>query len=70
MSESEAGYLLILGAYRDNEVFPAHPLMLILKELQKRDANLNTLMLAPLDETDITCLVADTCHQEEGLGVG
>ena len=60
MSESEAGYLLVLGAYRDNEVFPAHPLMLTLNEIGQRGVNLNTLILAPLAESDITCLVADT----------
>lgn len=60
MNESEAGYLLILGAYRDNEVFPAHPLMLTLEEITKQGANLNTLTLTPLSETDITRLVADT----------
>ncbi|MGD1701475.1 trifunctional serine/threonine-protein kinase/ATP-binding protein/sensor histidine kinase, partial [Dapis sp. BLCC M229] len=32
----QTGYLLLLGAYRDNEVFPAHPLMLTLGELEKR----------------------------------
>ncbi|MEH1869681.1 MAG: AAA family ATPase [Nostoc sp.] len=60
MSQSEAGYLLVLGAYRDNEVFPAHPLMLTLNEIRKGGVNLNTLMLAALNELDITCLVADT----------
>ncbi|MGE5658820.1 MAG: AAA family ATPase, partial [Actinomycetota bacterium] len=60
MSESETGYLLVLGAYRDNEVFPAHPLMLTLNEIRQRGVNLNTLMLAALNELDITCLVADT----------
>ncbi|MEH2213729.1 AAA family ATPase [Nostoc sp.] len=60
MSESEAGYLLVLGAYRDNEVFPAHPLMLTLNEIRKGGVNVNTLMLAALNELDITCLVADT----------
>ncbi|NES64419.1 MAG: AAA family ATPase [Okeania sp. SIO2D1] len=36
MGNSTTGYLLLLGAYRDNEVFPAHPLMLTLAELEKR----------------------------------
>ena len=36
MGDNETGYLLLLGAYRDNEVFPAHPLMLTLAELEKR----------------------------------
>ncbi|MDY7008656.1 MAG: AAA family ATPase [Cyanobacteriota bacterium] len=60
MDDSEAGYLLVLGAYRDNEVFPAHPLMLTLDEITKQGANINTITLAPLDETDVTRLVADT----------
>ncbi|NEQ67075.1 MAG: AAA family ATPase [Symploca sp. SIO2D2] len=60
LSESEAGYLLVLGAYRDNEVFPAHPLMLALDELRQQKAVINTLTLAPLAEVDINHLVADT----------
>ncbi len=60
MDESGAGYLLVLGAYRDNEVFPAHPLMLTLAEIQKQGAKLNTLKLNPLGEMDITRLIADT----------
>ncbi len=66
MNESEAGYLLVLGAYRNNEVFPAHPLLLTLDEIKKHGANFNTLTLAPLKEVDITHLVADTllCETE------
>ncbi|MGK7926055.1 MAG: AAA family ATPase, partial [Spirulina sp.] len=59
-AESEAGYLLVLGAYRDNEVFPAHPLMLALEEIEKQGATLNTLTLEPLGDREITRLVADT----------
>ncbi|MGK7927760.1 MAG: AAA family ATPase, partial [Spirulina sp.] len=60
MDESEAGYLLVLGAYRDNEVFPAHPLLLALADLEKRGTNLTTLTLEPLKESDIVQLTADT----------
>ncbi len=60
MDKSEAGYLLMLGAYRNNEVFPAHGLMLTLDELHKQGANINTLTLAPLGRLDITRLIADT----------
>ena len=41
MSESERGYLLLIGAYRDNEVFPAHPLMLTLDEIAKTEGKIN-----------------------------
>ncbi len=39
MSETDTRYLLLMGAYRDNEVFPAHPLMLTLDEIRKVETN-------------------------------
>nr|WP_318730346.1 AAA family ATPase [Roseofilum sp. Guam] len=66
MGESETGYLLLLGAYRDNEVYPAHPLRLTLEEIVKSGAIINTITLAPLRGVDLNGLVADTlsCSQE------
>ncbi|UBF25581.1 AAA family ATPase [Kovacikia minuta CCNUW1] len=60
MSESNRGYLLMIGAYRDNEVFPAHPLMLTLEEMQQAQAVLSTLTLTPLSQAHINHLIADT----------
>ncbi|MEH1945937.1 MAG: AAA family ATPase [Nostoc sp.] len=60
MSQSEMGYLLTIGAYRENEVFPAHPLMLTLEEMKKDSATISTLTLAPLSQSHINLLVADT----------
>ncbi len=60
MNTSKMGHLLILGAYRDHEVNPAHPLMLTLADIQKQEAQINTITLAPLDEVDVRQLVADT----------
>ncbi|MEO0459034.1 MAG: serine/threonine-protein kinase PknK, partial [Cyanobacteria bacterium P01_A01_bin.114] len=60
IGETETDYLLLIGAYRDNEVFPAHPLMLTLEEIQKTQATVNTITLAPLDEGSLNELVADT----------
>ncbi|MEG4133085.1 AAA family ATPase, partial [Microcoleus sp. Pol11C1] len=60
MSATDNCYLLLIGAYRDNEVFPAHPLMLALAEIQKTQAKVNTLTLAPLAGSDVNSLVADT----------
>ncbi|MFB2920172.1 trifunctional serine/threonine-protein kinase/ATP-binding protein/sensor histidine kinase, partial [Aerosakkonema funiforme] len=60
MSQSEVGYLFIIGAYRDNEVSKAHPLMLMLEEIEKASAIVNTLTLNPLSQTHINDLVADT----------
>ncbi|MEH2425780.1 MAG: AAA family ATPase [Nostoc sp.] len=60
MSEADIGYLLLIGAYRDNEVNPVHPLMLTLEEIQKLDATVSTITLAPLEQIYINHLVADT----------
>src|ERR687885_2454593 len=49
MSETNSSYLLLVGAYRDNEVSPAHPLMLALEEIRKSHATVNQITLAPLD---------------------
>ena len=58
----EKSYLLLLGAYRDNEVSPAHPFMLTVEELKKTGKTVNTITLSPLALPDINQLVADTLH--------
>ncbi len=60
MSESEVGHLLLIGAYRDHEVWAAHPLMLTLEEIGKTKATINTITLEPLSEASLNQLVADT----------
>jgi PAS domain S-box-containing protein len=62
MSESESRYLLLIGAYRDNEVFPAHPLMLTLEEISSSQGIINTITLLPLSEENLNQLVADTLN--------
>ncbi|MEO8402543.1 MAG: AAA family ATPase, partial [Gammaproteobacteria bacterium] len=57
-------YLLIIGAYRDNEVNEAHPLTLALENLRREDVIIETLTLSPLKVTDIQQLLADTLLQE------
>ncbi len=54
------GYLLILGAYRDNEVAPLHSLMLTVEKLQQDRKPIGTISLAPLTFDDTARLVADT----------
>ncbi|XZN92788.1 MAG: PAS domain S-box protein [Microcoleus sp.] len=56
----DTGHLLVLGAYRDNEVFPAHPFLLTVHELVKNGSTVNTITLPPLSWADTNQLVADT----------
>ncbi len=69
MSQSDCGYLFIIGAYRDNEVFAAHPLMLTVDEIEKASSCVNTLSLAPLSQADVNHLIADSlsCATEKAL---
>lgn len=66
MSEAKMECLLLIGAYRDNEVSLAHPLSLALTEIQKSGTVLGTIRLTPLQLSDINQLIADalTCSLE------
>ncbi|MEG4105950.1 AAA family ATPase [Microcoleus sp. S13_C5] len=56
----DRGHLLVLGAYRDNEVSPTHPFMLTVDEIIKSEAVVNTIILQPLSLADMNQFVADT----------
>jgi predicted ATPase len=56
----DVGHLLILGAYRDNEVSLVHPFILTVHSLQQAGITIDTIALQPLSQTDINQLVADT----------
>ena len=59
-SDRSRHYLFLIGAYRDNEVFPAHPLMVTLADIQTTGATVNTITLDPLERFHLNCLIADT----------
>ncbi|WP_437522063.1 AAA family ATPase [Sorangium sp. So ce726] len=59
---TETEHLLLIGAYRDNEVGPAHPLPLMLADARKRGATFSDLVLAPLSASDVGALVAGAVH--------
>ncbi|MFH1530852.1 MAG: protein kinase [Pseudomonadota bacterium] len=60
MTGPESRYLLIIGAYRDNEVDAKHPLTAILDEVQRAGAALGRIELHALDIQDVNQLIADT----------
>jgi predicted ATPase/signal transduction histidine kinase/serine/threonine protein kinase len=67
LMEEDSGHLLILGAYRDNEVSPIHPLMLTINEIETMGATVSTISIQPLKFTDIHQLVADTLNCDLSL---
>ncbi len=64
IGQSDSQYLLLIGAYRDNEVSAAHPLRLTIEEIQKAGAVVNHLFLKPLKLPIVNRLIADTLNCE------
>src|SRR5712692_7782021 len=66
VTHSEMRHLLVVGAYRDNEVSPSHPLLRTLEAIRKAGARVREIVLAPLGLDDVGRLIADTllCEPE------
>ena len=56
--------LMLIGAYRDNEVGPAHPLMRKLQAIRQAGATVHDIVLAPLTRYDLEQLIADSLRCE------
>ncbi|MBF0103428.1 MAG: hypothetical protein HQK77_21205 [Desulfobacterales bacterium] len=46
--------LLLIGAYRDNEVDDFHPLISSLKQIESKQGKINSIVLKPLLENDLS----------------
>ena len=68
MTEPEVRHLLLLGAYRDNEVSSSHPLMRKLEVIRKTGAIVHDIVLSPLGLDDVVSLVTDSLHCERVSG--
>ena len=63
--EDRVRYLLVLGAYRDNEVDDAHPLVQTVKNISGAQA-VQSIQVTPLPPSAVEALVADTFHGTDG----
>ncbi|WP_236508573.1 ATP-binding protein, partial [Tychonema sp. BBK16] len=64
MTDEATQYLFLIGAYRDNEVSPTHPLMMTVETLRNQEAIVNQIALLPLGVDNITHLIAETLHSD------
>jgi PAS domain S-box-containing protein len=64
VTHSEVRHLLLVGAYRDNEVESAHPLLRTLETIRNAGARVQEIVLTPLGLGDVGRLVADGLHCE------
>ncbi|MEX3945563.1 AAA family ATPase [Paraburkholderia sp. BR10937] len=62
LTHPDLRYLMVIGAYRDNEVDAAHPLTATLQTIRRAGAKIGEIRLAPLTRAHIRHLIADALH--------
>ena len=62
LTRPDTQYLMLIGAYRNNEVNPSHPLTRKLEAMRQAGAILQDIVLAPLTREDLAQLIADSLH--------
>ncbi len=63
-TDEDLQYLFLIGAYRDNEVDPLHPLIVMLEKLRKEINRVHSISLSSLETRHVTQMMVDTLHQE------
>jgi len=64
VTTSEGQSLLLLGAYRDNEVDSTHPMMMVIDEMRKKEIEIHSIALRPLKKLHISHLLSETLLRE------
>ncbi|MET0285860.1 MAG: AAA family ATPase [Polyangiales bacterium] len=64
ITEREVRDLLLIGAYRDNEVGPTHPLSSTLMSLREQGAPVSDIVVGPLHVSHLAQLSADALHTD------
>ncbi len=64
LTQPDVKQLMLIGAYRDNEVDAAHPLTRKLQAMRQAGALLQDIVLAPLTREDLEQLIADSLRCE------
>lgn len=65
LADESNSYLLMIGAYRDNEVDPAHPLTGTLDDLMRAGATVQTIQLGNLRMADVQDLIQESLGGSE-----
>jgi hypothetical protein len=60
LTQPDVRHLMLIGAYRDNEVDSTHPLTRKLETIRKTGAAVQEIVLAPLVRKDLKQLIADS----------
>ena len=60
LSDQAMQFLLLIGAYRNNEVTQIHPLAAMIEKLKQENVAINQITLAPLEQVAVAQLLAET----------
>ena len=63
LTHPETRQLFVVGAYRDNEVTPSHPLMAALPEIRKGGVPVSEVLLGPLSSRHLATFFGDVLHR-------
>jgi len=63
LTDPDRGHLLLFGAYRDNEVTGAHPLVTALGSLREAGVAIEEIEIGPLSPESVAALIGDTLGQ-------
>jgi len=66
VTQRDVQHLLLIGAYRDNEVDSGHPLMRKLDAIRRAGAPVHEIVLSPLHREDLGRLIADAIRSDPG----
>jgi PAS domain S-box-containing protein len=64
VTHPDVRHLLLIGAFRDNEVSTSHPLIQTLNAIRQTEVAVREIALAPLSLDHVTQFIADTLHCE------
>src|SRR5712671_963914 len=70
LTQSDVRHLMLIGAYRDNEIDSFHPLRAKLDAIRKAGAPVHEIVLAPLTREDLAGLITDSLHCEPERATG
>lgn len=72
LSDGEQRHLMVIGAYRSNELPSDHPLLAMVDAVAANGAIVDRVELAPLSAADVVALVAETlrCSTEKAQALG
>ncbi len=62
-TDADSGYLLVIGAYRDNELDAGHPLRVAIDNIRRAGVEPTTITLDPLTPTQVGDMLRDTFLQ-------